>query len=179
MMVYLADLFPTTAAAAIFFIVYAMWLFSELVTVPYDRLPFCLVWDRVVAEWGFLPWYRSDGRWHSSSTVVDCRSRALFLADRWRSRGSDGGGPRTVSARAPSRVYRIAPHDGRTRVRAAVVGGCARAYSFFRRSFRLSDSRGGRSLNIEAWRRVCRVRKEDKTAYSLRSLNPLRSPCFF
>src|SRR5674536_21174 len=31
MMVYLADLFPTTTAAAIFFVVYAMWLFSELV----------------------------------------------------------------------------------------------------------------------------------------------------
>jgi protein-S-isoprenylcysteine O-methyltransferase Ste14 len=31
MMVYLVDLFPTTTAAAIFFIAYAMWLFSELV----------------------------------------------------------------------------------------------------------------------------------------------------
>jgi protein-S-isoprenylcysteine O-methyltransferase Ste14 len=31
MMVYLADLFPTSTAAAIFFIVYALWLFSELV----------------------------------------------------------------------------------------------------------------------------------------------------
>jgi len=30
-MVYLADLFPTSTAAAIFFIVYALWLFSELV----------------------------------------------------------------------------------------------------------------------------------------------------
>jgi protein-S-isoprenylcysteine O-methyltransferase Ste14 len=30
-MIYLAELFPTTTAASIFFVVYALWLFSELV----------------------------------------------------------------------------------------------------------------------------------------------------
>ena len=39
-MVYISDLFPTTAAAAIFFVVYALWLFSELVVggiIPRSR----------------------------------------------------------------------------------------------------------------------------------------------
>jgi protein-S-isoprenylcysteine O-methyltransferase Ste14 len=40
MMVYISDLFPTTTAAAIFFVVYALWLFSELVVggiIPRSR----------------------------------------------------------------------------------------------------------------------------------------------
>jgi protein-S-isoprenylcysteine O-methyltransferase len=39
-MVYLAELFPTTTAASIFFVVYAVWLFSELVVggiIPHSR----------------------------------------------------------------------------------------------------------------------------------------------
>jgi len=40
MIVYISDLFPTTTAAAIFFVVYALWLFSELVVggiIPRSR----------------------------------------------------------------------------------------------------------------------------------------------
>ena len=39
-MVYLAELFPTTTAASIFFVVYAVWLLSELVVggiIPHSR----------------------------------------------------------------------------------------------------------------------------------------------
>jgi protein-S-isoprenylcysteine O-methyltransferase Ste14 len=39
-MVYLAELFPTTTTASIFFVVYAVWLFSELVIggiIPHSR----------------------------------------------------------------------------------------------------------------------------------------------
>ena len=209
-MVYLTELFPTTIAASIFVVVYALWLFSELVVggiIPRSRrcgapiryedkssrplialstflsptIAFLFASSGIASlpSGAFYLGINLDDRRHSSSTVVDCRAGALFLADRRRSRGSGGGGPGALSTGAPSRVYRIAPHDRRDGVRAAVVGGCARDNSFFRRGFRLSDSRGGGGFNIEAEAmNTSRTRREQNGLFRTFS-EPFAQPLFF
>ena len=83
------------------------------------------------------------------------------------SRGSGGGGSRAISPSASSLLHRPAHNLHRTGIRDTVVGGCARAHSLLRSSLRLSDSRGGGGFNIEAGRRIRRVRKENEEAYSV------------
>src|SRR5208337_3627063 len=109
-------------------------------------LPLCCVWHCVVTELEFLRRDRPDDRRYCASTVVNCRARALFLADNRHSRGSGGGGSRAISPSASSLLHRPAHNLHRTGIRDTVVGGCARAHSLFRSSLRLSDSRGGGGL---------------------------------
>jgi len=204
-MVYLAELFPTTTAASIFFVVYALWLLSELVIggiIPRSRrhgtpiryedkssrllislsMFLSLIIAFLFAASGItsLPsgaFYLGIGLMIAGILL---RQWSIAVLGRYFSRTVGVQEGQAVVDRGP---YRLVRHPAYTGSLLTMVGlgsccsrgGGARAHSFFRRGVRVSDSRGGGGVNVEAWRRIRRVREENKTAYSVRSLKRLYS----